>query len=178
MADLFTRKGRRMSINSLTQTEIRRSLRERAVGIAPGEGAVPDNDNAVSNALSMLVKYIPTESVTLYVAAVSATAALKGFRPWLTEYHIYWFFGVFTPLLFVLIFLGKRRASQLPTIPAPREWPWWKIFAATVAFLVWALAVPGNPYVRGDTGGAVAGFLAIFISTVLSVLEPLFDRRP
>ncbi|MCA1633613.1 MAG: hypothetical protein LC802_07825 [Acidobacteria bacterium] len=169
-----------MSINSLTEAEVRRSLAERAAaaGVAPPVGAAEPDGNAVSNALSMLVKYIPTESITLYVAALSAVTALKSLWEWITALHIYWFFGLFTPILFVLIFLGKRRAAGLPTIPPLGEWPWWKTFAATVGFLVWALAVPGNPYVNGDTGGAVVGFLAIFISTVLSVLEPLFDRRP
>lgn len=168
-----------MSINSLTETEVRRSLSERAAaaGVAPPVGMAAAG-NAINNALSMLVKYIPTESVTLYVAALSAVTALKSLWTWITALHIYWFFGLFTPILFALIFLGKRRAAGLPTFPPLGEWPWWKTFAATVAFLVWALAVPGNPYINGETGGAVAGFLAIFISTVLSVLEPLFDRRP
>lgn len=171
-----------MSINSLTETEVRRSVRESAAAegfeAASGEPEPPAN-NAVNNALSMLVKYIPTESVTLYVAAISAAVALKSFWPRITAAHIYWFFGVFTPLLFALIYLGKRRASHLPTFPPLGEWPWWKMFAATVGFLVWALAVPGNPYIQSDTAGAaVAGLLAIFISTVLSVLEPLFDRQP
>lgn len=167
-----------MSINSLTDAEVNKSLgRAAALKAAGGTGGALPKNEQVSNALSMLVKYIPTESVTLYVAAVSATLALKSVWSGITEHSIYWFFGVFTPVLFALIYLGKRRAANLPTFPPLSEWPWWKMFAATVAFLVWALAVPGNPYVKGDTSGAVAGFFAIFISTVLSVLEPIFDRK-
>jgi hypothetical protein len=157
-----------MSINSLTEAEIRRSM---------GMGVAPAGTQPLTNTLSMLVKYIPTESVTLYVAALSAAAALKSLWPWMTELHIYWFFAFFTPVLFVLIFLGKRRASGPPTFPPAGEWPWWKLFACTVAFLVWALAVPGNPYIKDPIASAAIGFLALFISTVLSVLEPLFDRK-
>lgn len=165
-----------MSINSLTDTEIRREVRANAaLGIGGGAGA---NGNApVNNALSMLVKYIPTESITLYVAAISAAPALKSFSARINETLIYWLFAILTPVLFALIYLGKRKAAQLPPSPPLKDWPWWKLFAATVAFIVWALAVPGNPYVSGDTaGGAVAGFFAIFISTILSILEPIFDR--
>lgn len=168
-----------MSINSLTETEVRRRVRERAAamgGAAAAGGGPPNNPDPGNNALSQLVKYIPTESITLYVAAISAAAALKSFSPRITEASIYWFFGILTPLLFVFIYLGKRRTAGFPIIPPLSQWPWWKIFACTVAFFVWALAVPGNPYVKNDASGAVAGFFAIFISTILSVLERIFDQ--
>ena len=151
--------------------------RAAAAGVAPEGGAGAADENAVNNALSMLVKYIPTESITLYVAALSAAPALKsvsGQR--ITESTIYWFFSLFTPVLFAIILLGKRRAARVTPLASLKNWPWWKNLAATIAFLVWALAVPGNPYARGDTSGAVAGFFAIFISTILSILEQIFDN--
>ena len=179
-----------MSINSLTEDEIRRNITGGGGGagvvpppVGPGPVApvppvaapvVPPR-TTVNNALSMLVKYIPTESVTLYVAAISAAAALNSFWS-ITGTHIYWFFAALTPVIFILIYLGKRRALRLPTLPRVSEFPLWKLFACTVAFLVWALAVPGNPYVSPESGGAVVGFFALFISTVLSLLEPIFDR--
>lgn len=173
-----------MSINSLTDLELRQSsdfqaatkgfANDEAVDRATGGEAEEVKETGVSNALSMLVRYIPTETITLYVAAISAAAALKTIG--VTELIIYWFFGVLTPALVILIYLGKRKAAGLTVIPQISEFPWWKTFAATIAFLVWALAVPNNPYTNGDAQGAIAGFFAIFISTLLSVLEPLFDR--
>ena len=176
-----------MSINSLTDSELRNSpdFRQAAMGVA---GAMPPErlasavsreaikENSVTNALSMLVKYIPTESITLYVAALSAAPALKSFSPRINELAIYWFFGILTPVLVVLIYLGKRRVANLPLIPPRSAWPWWKSIAATIAFLVWALAVPNNPYIQGESQSALAGFFAIFISTLLSILEPIFER--
>ena len=176
-----------MSINSLTETEVQRVTG----GGAAGNGGAPDNAGVgvvppapparppgapVNNALSMLVKYIPTESVTLYVAAISAAAALKSFWSHITAVQIYWFFAGLTPVIFILVFLGKRRTLRLPTFPPVSEFPWWKLIACTIAFLVWALAVPGNPYISGESAGALVGFFAIFISTILSLLEPIFDR--
>lgn len=173
-----------MSLNSLTEVEVRQvKSRRAAVGqaenVGGGNNAPTRGDGNApppNNALSMLVKYIPTESVTLYVAAISAAAALKAVWPAVTAESIYWFFALLTPVLFALIFIGKLKAKNQWPLKSLAEWPWWKTFAATVAFLVWALAVPGNPYIKDATSGAVVGFFALFISTILSVLEQVFDR--
>jgi hypothetical protein len=129
-----------------------------------------------SNALDSLVKYIPTESITLYVAAASAMEALKTVFSGITTEAVYWFFGVLTPVLFLLIYAGKRRSANLSPLPALKDWPWWKLVASTIAFLVWALAVPTSPYLSGAAGGAVAALAALFVSTFLSLFEPIFDR--
>lgn len=165
-----------MSINSLTEIEVRRVAgRQNATISAVGGGATPAPPN---NALSALVKYIPTESVTLYVAAVSAAPALKAVWPGLSENDIYWFFGVLTPVIFVLVFIGKLRVEGLWPLRSLKDWPWWKTFAATLAFFVWALAVPGPPDIERDTSGTIAALLALLVSTLLSLLEPVFDRAP
>jgi hypothetical protein len=163
-----------MSIISLTDVEIKKlsRLQQPAAGLNAEDG---DETKSPDNALSLLVKYIPTESVTIYVAALSAAPTLKNIRPGITEHSIYWFCGVLTPILFALIFYGKLKAAKL-SLKSLGDWPWWKTFAATVAFLAWALAVPGEPDIKGDGSGVVSGLLALFISTMLSVLEPIFDR--
>jgi hypothetical protein len=162
-----------MSINSLTDNQLRNSKDYRAaIGMI-----APPLESSGGNTLSALVKYIPTESVTLYVAALSAAPALKMIWERLTETVIYWFFGILTAVLVMLIYFGKRRVAGLRAIPLKLvEWPWWKTVAATIAFFVWALAVPNNPYVKSTLASALVGFFAIFVSTILSVLEPLFDR--
>ena len=179
-----------MSINSLTNDEIRRQAAIRRVGVSKGpESTVltgPTSaraltefgiqENPITVTLNALVKYIPTEVVTLYVAAASASPALKVALPVISAQVIYWGFGVVTPLLLLLLYASKRATDGLPALPKIRQWPWWKMAAATVAFLVWALAVPGNPYVAGDGGAVVAGFGAVIVSSLLSLLEPIFER--
>ncbi len=145
-----------------------------ATARAATEMAVQDND--VSNTLSTLVKYIPTEVVTLYVAAASATQAVRSAIPSFDGRITYWAFAVLTPVILILVYAGKRASSGLPVLPPVAQWPWWRMVAATIAFLVWGLAVPGNPYVVGDAGAVAAGFGAIVISTLLSLLEPIFER--
>lgn len=173
-----------MSLNSLTSDELRheRVSAPATVAAGPGEVAadaapprVTEEDNKVTSALEMLTKYIPTESITLYVAAVSAAPAIASITGGkVTGVILYWGFAILTPLLLLLVLMSKRASDGQP--PVPERWPWWKLVAATIAFLVWALAVPNNPYTQGDAAAVVAGFGAILISSLLSLLEPLFDR--
>jgi hypothetical protein len=182
-----------MSINSMTNDELRRrnDFRRQAVIQSPvakdlsmpvppattrAATEVAVQDNTVTTAINSLVKYIPTEVVTLYVAALSATPVVRSAIPAFDTRVTYWGFAVITPLLLLLVYASKRSTSGLPALPVLKEWPWWKMFAATAAFLVWALAVPSSPYISGETSVLVAGFGAIIISTFLSLLEPIFER--
>jgi hypothetical protein len=143
--------------------------------VQPVAAESPIQKTPPSTALDGLVKYIPTESITLYVAATAAMSSVTATFPEVTPFRLYWGFVALTPLLFVLIYLGKRRSLKLPVLPQPvTQWPWWKLIASTIAFMVWALAVP--PLVSSDAGKIVAGFGAILVSTMLSlvggVIEP------
>jgi ABC-type arginine/histidine transport system permease subunit len=104
-------------------------------------------------------------------------AALKEALPAVNETNTYWFFVIVTPLVFLVIYAGKRIANDQSALPGLRQWPWWKLFAATIAFAVWALAVPTTPYMTGAGGGAVAAFFATFVSVLLSMFAPLFERK-
>jgi hypothetical protein len=143
----------------------------------PLAAAPPIEPSKGSNALDSLARYIPTEVITLYVAACSAMTALKDKVPGNAPYYVYWGFVGLTPLLFLIILVGKRRSAGLPALPSLGKWPWWKLVASLTAFGIWALAVPGTPYLRGEVGGVVAAFLALFVSTFLTLLEPVFETK-
>src|SRR5437867_1310455 len=113
-----------------------------------------------------------SEAITLYIAACSVMAALKDKVPSGIPYWVYWAFVFLTPLLFLIIFAGRRRSDGLPAFPPFRAWPWFTICASTIAFGVWSLAIPGTPYLKGEVGGVLAAFLALFVSTFLTLLEP------
>ena len=64
--------------------------------------------------------------------------------------------------------------ADLP--PLPREislWPWWKLIATTVAFMGWAPAIP--TMITTQAGQIVAGFAALLISTMLSVVGAVVE---
>jgi hypothetical protein len=175
-----------MSLNALSSHElVRRGLapwtRARrgggleSAGPADVRAAGPAlEENRVTSALNALVGYIPTEVITLYVAALSAESALHSTFGFIDAAAILWFFVALTPLLLLLIYVSKVAATG-DKLPGPAIWPWWKMCAATIAFFVWALAVPGNPYLK-DMTAAVSGLGAMLVSTLLSVMTPIFER--
>jgi len=178
-----------MSINRLTSEALKEDFRRTPAVDGRGGGysgpsfmtpevqrEVAAQSNAVTASLESLVKYIPTEAVTLYVATLSAAHLLRSLMPGFDARMIYWAFFLVTPGLFLFVYASKRAADGMKPLPAPREWPWWELFACTVAYAVWGLAVPGNPYVDSALVGAVAAFGAVFISTLLTLAEPIVLR--
>jgi hypothetical protein len=112
----------------------------------------------------------------LYVAAVSSLPALK--EVGITSPIAFWFFICLTPVLMLLLFLRQLALAGKDWNISAAQWPWWRIIASTVAFAVWALAVPGNPlnFVDSAVSGVIAGFAALFVSTFLNILAPFFEK--
>jgi hypothetical protein len=94
--------------------------------------------------------------------------------PFVTERRLYWAFVALTPILFSLIYMGKRRSQNLPFVPnSLKEGPWWKLIASTVAFMVWALAIP--PLIDSPGGKVAAAFGALFVSTMLGLIGAVVE---
>jgi hypothetical protein len=153
--------------------------------VQPIAAASPLQKTSGTTALDGLIKYIPTESITLYLAATSAfsswtkSSATSGVKaaPTLDPMYLYWGFVVLTPILFLLIYSGKRHSQNLPLLPdAIGDWPWWKLSASTIAFMVWALAVP--PLVDSDLGKIAVAFGALLVSTLLSLIGAVVEPTP
>lgn len=127
-------------------------------------------------AINALVKYIPTEVVTLYIACVSALPAVQKDFQAVTSVRMYWGFVVLTPILFILIYYNQLAVANQP-FPKFLQWPWWRIVASTIAFSVWALAVP-NDFFSTNSAGVLSGIGAAFVSTLLSLVGPIVERPP
>jgi hypothetical protein len=177
-----------MSINRLTNDALKEDFRREPTIDGRGGYSAPAymtpaaqrelavNQNQVTESLETLVKYIPTEAVTLYVAALASARLLRSVLPGFDPHTIYWAFFLVTPLLFLLVYASKRSADGLAPLPAVQHWPWWELIACTIAYAVWGLAVPGNPYVENPLVSAFAAFGAVVISTFLTLLEPIVLR--
>lgn len=152
-----------MSVNSMAVEAVANR------GLAPTKATKDD-------VLAGLTKYIPTESITLYIATASAAEALRAYG--ITASLTYWFFVGFTPVLLLLIFLRHLAVTGTNWKVSVGKWPWWRIIASTVAFAVWALAVPGNPIISptDTSGGVLAGLAALLVSTLLNIVAPFFER--
>jgi hypothetical protein len=151
------------------------SMNALAVDAAVIRSVIPQPPSK-DDVLAGLTKYIPTESVTLYVATVSSLMALKDTG--LTIAVAYWFFVCFTPLLMLLLFLRQIALTGKDWNISASQWPWWRIIASTIAFSVWALAVPGNPLNFSDAtvSGVISALAAMIVSTLLNLLTPFFEK--
>jgi hypothetical protein len=76
-------------------------------------GENPIQKTTSSNVLDALVKYIPTESVTLYLAATAALSSLTQAFPVLTADRLYWTFVVLIPILLALIYFAKAAQPEI-----------------------------------------------------------------
>lgn len=161
-----------MSLNSLASSRVSKQLTALRPALQPASDDVtPSTGQDVQNAVSALVEYLPSETISLYLAVVAALPTLKQVIPALTPAIVYWVFAVLTPVLFALIYAGKRRAAGQSRWPGRvQDFPWWPCGAATIAFLAWALTVPDRPFLPGDAGGVVAGLIAIVVSALLGVV--------
>jgi len=134
------------------------------------------NQNNQKN-IEALTKYIPTESITLYVATLAALPAIATMAPWFTPSVAYWLFAALTPVLLLVLRLRQSALDGKNWKVPPSEWPIWRMVASTIAFLVWALAVPGNAVASpaDQNLGVIAGFAAATVSWFLNLIEPFVE---
>jgi hypothetical protein len=143
---------------------------EGAAGGPPAPGAQDQGQAGRDQALDSLTKYIPTETITLFVAAMAASSSLQKAWPLLTPAVLYWTFAVLTPVLFILFKLST--AAKLK----PDKGFWFDGIAGIIAYLIWALAVPKNPYTTAPEAAVAAAFGALFVSTILQRIEVIVKR--
>jgi len=142
----------------------------------PVSGQIQSTDaSSTGSALSAIVAYIPTEVVTTYVAILAALGTLasqSSFEKWVT----FWVFLGFTPVATWVVFAVKLKGRNALRRLKLKHWPWWEFFSATLAFAVWAYALPASPFSSFSwykPGLGTAGLL--FVSFLLGMLAPLFQ---
>jgi hypothetical protein len=155
-----------MSINSLTNAALARRTDEPPVGgvpkglggIAKASAASPatasaESASGIDTALNVLIGYIPTEVLTLYVAVLAAIQPASTYEataglaaevaavesPGITEitpgeWSTFYLFLVLTPVVVWLVFAAKLKAEQKPLPVAFATWPVWEMFSATLAY--------------------------------------------
>lgn len=147
---------------------------EEIPGGQPPPGGPPPPNN--EDPFNKLVKFIPTESITLFVGAMAAAPGLSENN--VNTKQLYWGCCFATPVILLLLLMRKRKAAGQKVFPPVKKFPFWELIASFVAFAAWAVAVPNGPYLQGGSKGVAAGFLALLVSFFLSLVEPLVARRP
>ena len=168
-----------MSLVRLGSAAARRQI-EAIEGAAQAQARSLDPALAVSTETAartekgaeQLTQFIPTEMITIFLAAVSAWQSLKpaGEAHWFGAHWLVAVFAILTPLMLVLAgfatFQEEKRARALPA-DVRFILPRFEMIAATVAFSVWAFAVPGL-YPGNEEIQILVAFGALIVSWILS----------
>lgn len=132
-----------------------------------------------SSPLSQLVTYIPTETLTLYVAlqaALGDVAAPRGGKVSDADFTARWAWTWILFIVTLLLAVGLSYRAQRNIDVVKFKLPVFEALAAGAAFLVWALALPSTPLrdIEGFDYTAWNSFIilggTVAISTVAYVL--------
>jgi hypothetical protein len=131
--------------------------------------------NVTTAALDVIVTYIPTEILTLYVSVTATLRAPESPSRGLET--AFWGFLVATPIVIWILYATKVRIAGKGLPIAPSTWPVWEMTAGMIAYAVWALALPDNP-VAASLGypPPLAGVAVLITAAALGLLAPLFQR--
>jgi hypothetical protein len=120
-----------------------------------------------------IVTYIPTEIVTVYVAAAAAIST-RGATPGKGQWVLMWIVFVLTPVATWMVFAAKVRALGDPLPSALRDWPWPQMLIASTAFLLWSFTLPGAPFAQfGWYRPGLSAVVLLVGTTVLGLIAPL-----
>lgn len=167
-----------MSISSMTNVAVDHTLAQRVplsestrfTAMSQSAHGASSQTSEINKALDVIMAYIPTEILTVYVpvlAMLETTAGkVSGFQSFL----------IATPIVVWLLFAAKLRTASGRLPLDPRTWPWWEMFAATLAFFVWACALD-NSAVPVGINENLAGILVLISAPALGLLAPIF-RSP
>jgi hypothetical protein len=101
------------------------------------------------SALSQLIKYVPTETITLYLAvqaALGSITAPKGKPISDADFSARWIWLAILVVATGLLAIGLSYRSQKQLAPtAAFKWPIIETVASVAAFVVWALSLPTTP---------------------------------
>ncbi len=145
--------------------------------IAGAAGGKDSPESQVNAAIRTLTTYIPTETLTLYVAVLAALQPTTKAAVASPNWAVFWWFLIVTPLVTWLVYITKVKTAGKPIPWAPFKWPLWEMAAGTIAYVAWAFALPTTPFTSlGWYSTGLAGVVVLITSTGLGLLAPLFAR--
>ena len=84
---------------------------------------------------------------------------------------------ILTPIVVWLVYAGRARGAGRKVPTKLRAWPKWEMVAATVAFTVWAGALPGSPLASLDFYSApVVGVAVLVVPVLLGLFAPVVSN--
>lgn len=106
-----------------------------------------------------LTKYIPAEVVGGYAPVVAAAQDASAAILWL----LFWIFFVLTPLVQYSLVVAERAKTK----PRRNDFPFYPLLASVIAYVAWAIALPGSIFMRTFGWPNWTGLVAVAVSIIL-----------
>src|ERR1700761_9130709 len=124
-----------MSIATMVDTRIARQQAENVKSPSPDKPV-----GAPTDLVNQITRWIPTETITIYVALLALLAPVAKHAP---SYQSRWvLLGIVAAANPVVVIL-LAKAKTAPRVDF--EMPWVEMMVAPVAFTAWAFALPDTP---------------------------------
>jgi hypothetical protein len=118
---------------------------------------------APTNIANQITRWIPTETISVYVALLALVAPLAQHSPSFTSrWTLFWLMTAANPVVVILLVMAKKQPGD------KFLFPWFEILIAPIAFAAWAFALPDTP-LNSISGYSVRWNSAILIVTVTAV---------
>jgi uncharacterized membrane protein len=134
----------------------------------------PDAAGIATNLISQITRWVPTETITIYVVLLALLAPLAGHSPSFTSRWV--LFSVITainPVVVILLTMAKTKGGDAFKFPV------FEMIIASVAFAAWAFALPDTP-LSSISGYQIKWNTAILTGTTVSIalLANALHRSP
>ena len=139
------------------------AIRPRAINAAD---AASDPSAQENSYLAKVVRYIPGEIVAAYLAAYNALVTASNIPLQTVLWIVVGVLIVLTPIW--ILYATSDSDKPRPTFQA---------VAATLSFVIWVFAIPGNPFSAFSWYRPVYGFLLLILGTfIMPILEKVFVK--
>jgi hypothetical protein len=127
-----------------------------------------------TNLINQITQWIPTETITVYVALLALLAPLAGHSPsFASRWVLFSIITAVNPVVVILLTMAKTKGGDAFKFPV------FEMVIAPVAFAAWAFALPDTPL------GSISGYdikwnTAILTGTTISIalLANALHRSP
>ena len=107
----------------------------------PTQASPPQPVGVSTSLVSQVTRWIPTETITLYVALLALLAPIGMSSSFTSRWVLFGIMAGANPLVVILLTMAKTDSGSTTRF----KWPVFEMLIAPVAFAAWAFALPDTP---------------------------------
>lgn len=123
-----------MSLAAMIDTKLARDQAADSNQVSP-----PQPVGVSTSVVNQLSLWIPTETITVYVALLALLAPTTASTSFTSRWILFGALTAVTPVVIILLMMAKTKPG------GAFSWPFFEMAVAPVAFAAWAFALPDTP---------------------------------